>query len=66
MADSVKVILQSLLNEIEDLRAHQVVTTVVLSALPDLSTTNLSELKTAALDKNSESYDALRRTIAEL
>jgi hypothetical protein len=59
-------VLLKMLDEIEDLRAHQVVTTVALSALHELSTTNLPKLKETALEKNVESYAALRQTIAEL
>jgi hypothetical protein len=63
---SIKAALLALLTEVEDLRAHQAVTTVVLSALPDLSTTNLAELKDPMLEKCRIAYGDLRKEIEDL
>lgn len=66
MNENLREVLLALLNEIEDIRAHQVVTTVALSVLPDFSQTDFQKLKTDALHKNAESYTALRQTISKL
>jgi hypothetical protein len=58
--------LLALLDEIEDLRAHQAMTTAVLSALPDLSTTDLESLKAPMLEKCQLAYSNLRKEIEEL
>jgi len=61
--EELKSILKALVDEIEDLRAHQVVSSVTLSCLPSLETTKFDELKSIALSKNQESYEKLRREI---
>jgi hypothetical protein len=63
---SVRSALLALLDEIEDLRAHQAMTSAVLSALPDLSTTNLEELKAPMLEKCRIAYSNLRKEIEDL
>jgi hypothetical protein len=62
----IKQVLSLLLDEIEDLRAHQGVTSVVLSALPDLATTNLALLKEQVLEKSQNTYPELRAEIENL
>jgi hypothetical protein len=64
--DDLKDVLQRLLNEIEDLRAHQVLTTVRLSTAPSLAVTDIDDLKAQALEKNAGSYAEVRQTIAAL
>jgi hypothetical protein len=66
MDEDSKDVLQRLLNEIEDLRAHQILTSVRLSVLPSLAATDTSALKAEGVEKNAESYEEVRRTIAQL
>jgi hypothetical protein len=64
--EDLKAILRDLLDEVEDLRALQVVTTVSLQALPSFAQTDMEKLKNTALDKNRANYEVLRQAIAEL
>ena len=66
MDDALKATLYRLVDEIEDLRAHQLLSTIVLNNLPELRTTDLHELESQSVEKNRENYEALRQTIAEL
>jgi hypothetical protein len=61
-----KDVLLKLLCEIEDLRAHQALTTVVLSSLPALSATNLVELTGPLLEQSRLAYSGLRGEIEDL
>ena len=66
MDDALKATLYRLVDEIEDLRAHQLLSTIVLNNLPELKATDLGELEKQSVEKNRENYEALRQTIAEL
>jgi hypothetical protein len=66
MNDGLKDVLYRLVNEIEDLRAHQLLSTIVLNNLPELRATDLNELENQAVEKNRKNYEALRQTISEL
>jgi hypothetical protein len=58
--------LLALLDEIVDLRAHQAMTSAVLSALPDLSTMHLEDSKAQMLEKCQLAYSSLRQEIEDL
>jgi hypothetical protein len=64
--DDAKAILQSLLAEIEDLRALQTVLLHVLRAQPQNALLDFEELKRVIREKNRPAYDELRQTIDEL
>ena len=66
MNDDAKAILQSLLDEIEDLRAGQTVLAVAIESHPDFSRVDLAEMKRVVREKNQNTYTALRKAIDEL
>jgi hypothetical protein len=66
MNDEIKAVLNSLLDKIEDLRAHQVLTTVRLSVANSFQVTDLDGLEAKAFEKNRAIYATLRQTISEL
>lgn len=52
MDAKLKDVLYRLVNEIEDLRAHQLLSMIVLNNLPELKTTDLNELESQPFEKN--------------